>query len=407
MSILQQISLKKFSQELALEFANFLCSHLHFQIKLVDFPELYVIHSLSCFYLNSNHSLNMLISSQQKNKSETLNWEFLKEVFKVLISQLIWNHDTISPEKFKTLLDALFHLLKYHSVLVSEENLLLLVNLLDKIHNKGKFLKETSIEVKKLLTKLTISKRLFPIFTLGLKLLIKTDGEKGIYTKEYYKCFKDFLYTTSEHVRKGDGKNLFYQNTLLRQAFELAHLAKSKPGLKKMFDLSNYARNFIFALMDDEQVLKRDVIRLIDEDQLVIEFNCSWDYCSRFLSHLRKLCDYTIAHENYLANEKERFNLKNGNDQKEFKLLEFVTQANLFELDTCIPKSFSAQPQQLTALNELVQVESQVITYPEKNVILVQLSIKNITKILVKYITLSITPGELQIYPHNIVIGNG
>lgn len=408
LSISQQIALGKFSQTVACDFADFVCKNLHFQSKFIDFPELYTLFNLAQFKLARGLSLEHMFISQNKNRSETLNLDLLKGVFKVLVVTATWKLASLSSAQFEALLQAILHLLKFHFTLLSEENLLLLICFFEKLPQNETFLKMTIFQLNELLSKLSVSRKNFPVFTVGIKLLLLHDQPQKIFSKGYFKCFKDFLYTTSEHVKKGHGEKLFYQNTLLRQAFELAQLVNSRPALKKMFDLSTHAKNFIYSLMDDEQVLKRDIIRLLDEDRLIIEFNCRWDFCSDFLSHLRKLCDYSLAQDCHSSREATRFSLdplQTASGPPSSFLLGYVTSFNLFELDTHFQMNFKAQTQRLTSLNELIQMDSRVFCYPTKNVLLVEITIQNITKILVKHVGLSIS-GKLHIYPESIVIGS-
>ena len=404
-SIVQKISFKSFSNELATHFMDLLCDSLHYQAKLVDFPELYILTNITLFHLHHSRPLDRITVSQQKDKSETLNLDLLKGFFRVFVVVATWTVDSLSSSQFENLFQAIFGLLKFHFILAPEDNLLLLIGLFEKIQKSRTFIKEVAIKVKDLLSNLTVSNKYFPLFTLGLKHLLLVDQVKGFLNKGYYKCFKDFLYTVSEHVKKGQGLKLFYHNTLIREVFTLVKLINSKSSLREQFDFMNPSRNFIYSLMDDEQVLKRDVIRLLDEDLLIIEFNCAWDYCSDFLSHLRKLCDYSLSQQHFLEWKACRSSPSFSPQNVSLGLLGVVTSQNLFELDSIFRTAQPSEEQRITSLNELIQVDSQIFRYPQKNVLLLQLSVKNITKILVKKVSLQIHSKELQIYPEVIVIG--
>jgi hypothetical protein len=407
LSILQKISVQGFSQEISLRFIEFLCEMMHFQIKNIDFPELYILFNMTQFCLDHNFPLQLFIASQKKDSSETLNLELLKGFFKVFMIVGIWKLEELTSLQSQNLFKSMFSLLKYHFILAEEENLLLLITLLNKIQEKQLFVTEISVLIKKLLSEVKISGKFFGVFTLGLKHLLIANQANGHINKAYFKSFKDFLYTVSEHVKKGYSTQLFYQNCLLKEVFSLVKLINSKSHLRESFNFMNPSRNFIFSLMDDEQVLKKDIIRLLDEDLLIIEFNCSWDYTSDFLSHLHKLADYSLAQKNYLSwNLQRRSKTKIPSNQPiGLGLSWFVTPFNLFELDRRSKKQLISEPQRVTAVNELVQVNFQVFTYPQNNVLLIQLSIHNITKILIKHLVLNISSNNIKTYPQMISIG--
>ena len=195
---------------------------------------------------------------------------------------------------------------------------------------------------------------------------------------------------------------------MVGEVFSLVKYINQNSSIRESFDFTTPARNFIFSLMDDEQVLKRDVIRLLDEDLLIIEFNCNWDYASNFLSHLRKICDYSLAQK--LLVEQDSLRFSDIKEKKSFlmgenPLLPFVTCNNLFELDPFQNKAFISESQRLTSLNELIQIDSQIFTFPQNNVLMLKFSIQNITKILVKRVLINIKSKNLEIYPENIIIG--
>lgn len=405
LSVLQGVALGQFSDEIALYFVRFLGNAMHFQVSKMDFPEIYTLFCLTRFCVQNGHPLEPLTSSQKKNRSETLNIDLLKGFFQVFVIVATWSIDELSQPQAGNLFSAIFGLLRFHFILAEEENLLLLIGLLEKVQGSRRFFQEIGNRLKLLLGKVEISEKFFPLFTLGLKHLILQGETKGVLNKAYFKHFKKFLYGISEHVKSGLGERLFYQNSLLREVFSLVNLINSKPDLRELFEFLSTSRNFIYSLMDDEQVLKKDIIRLLDEDLLVIEFNCNWDYASEFLSHLHKLGDYSLVQQKSIEWRQARFSRKGASSRVCLGLQGFVTPLNLFELDRSSEVGFTSDPQRVTSVNELVQVDCQVFAFSHKNVLLVQLTVHNITKILVKHLSLQVSCKKIQLYPESILIG--